>query len=153
MPILAAPHVARPAVALVQPLQRARRRSFEESRVMGELREGSFYPFLDGIGDFDLDEFAERLHFKPLQKELFYELIKQLEIKIWFSASADSPDLALDVFWFDHHVSGLNLFDLLKCSFAIDGDGISFESEIEALNKFKVIIDHAIELRRGRDET
>jgi hypothetical protein len=116
---------------------------------MGEICDGSFYPFLNGSGDFDLDEFAQRLQLDHVQKELFYELIKQLEIKIWFSEKlADgSPRLEINVFWFEDHISGLNLIDLLKGPFETYVGEINPEKEIEVLSALKTKIDNAIELR------
>jgi hypothetical protein len=121
---------------------------------------GNFHPFNEISGDFDLDAFARQLRLRHLQKELLRELLKQLEIKIWFWSKhesedisdhrRDSPGFEINVFWQDLFVGSANLFHLLEKPFESEWNEIGYEHEIVALNKLKTMIDNAIELRQQK---
>jgi hypothetical protein len=132
----------------------------EDADTHAPIIRGDFYPFkYSSMGDFKMEELAERLKLKPLQTELLTEWLNQLEIKIWFWDAAnnqkdlrrDPPGFEINVFWdpFECSVSSANLFDLLKAPLESDYLQIDNEKEIAALEKLKAMIDESIVRHRS----
>ena len=134
-----------------------------QSEMHAPVPNGRFRPFeWLGFGEFDLDQFAERMCFKKLQRELFHEVIAQLDIQIWFWSAQkdiedvrrDPPGLELVVFMpcasanDPQHVCSANLFDLFEDVFMQNYAAIGYEEEISVIEKLKALCDRAIEHRR-----
>jgi hypothetical protein len=129
------------------------------------LRNDKFYPFDWISGDFDLKAFSKRMRLRPLQRELFKELMKQYELTIWFwekddddkdDRRRDSPGLELLCFMPCHadcvsvHISSANLLEMLEGALLDDSEFLEYEQEIVAIEKLSALCNRAIELRRQK---
>jgi len=130
------------------------------------LDDDKFRPFGNVFGDFDYDAFGERMRFRPLQRELFQEIIRQLDIQIWFwdedktgkDLRDDPPGLELVVFMpcgcagDTLHISSANLLEMLERAFVPfrrnDWTEIGCDEEIAVLEKLKALCDEGIKYRR-----
>jgi len=121
-----------------------------------DVRSGNFYPFgrlWHSAWKFDV--LAERLGLSHLQRELLSELLKDIEIKIWFfDKEHGAPGLEVVVFWEidqgDTHVASANLLDVLEDTFG-NTDQLETAEEIAALTKLRDEIDKAIAKRQSKE--
>jgi hypothetical protein len=135
--------------------------SNSHARIHGD----EFRPFESISGDFDLKIFSKRMRFRPLQSDLFKQLIEQFHLEIWFwdndeddkdNKRRDAPGLELVCFMPCHrdsvslHVSSANLLEMLDGALLNDMEFIEFEQEIVALEKLLALCSRAIEFRREK---
>jgi hypothetical protein len=109
----------------------------------------TIYPFRGS--DFDVGGALAELDLSRPQLALLKCMLESIELRIWFDDKEDVPTLELVVFWenigdVDETVATRDLLPIFEHAFD-ERNVIGDEEEIVALEKFRNVIDAAIEVR------